>query len=135
MIRMKLKPIVCALTIGSTAVLNAACNVDGAVDSVILEAHPAAQYALSSGSAGVGVQDVAAAAETAVSAHPTHVEMRHFAIYSRYRTMTDSSGGGAVGTSGSAYSLADDEADDFLLWGSRLFGVEHLFCPAEGSGK
>jgi hypothetical protein len=132
---MKLKPIVFALTIGSAAISNTACDVDGAMDSLVLEAHPAAHYALSSRIAGAAESAGAAAAETEVSGNPTHVEMRHFAIYSRFQEMMDSSGGGAAGTAASASSVADDASDSFLLWGSRLFGVEHLFCPAEGFGK
>jgi len=125
MIRMNLKPVVYALTIGSAALLTTGCNGDE-VDSLILEGSSPAQYA-----SGSGGTVPAEAAE-----HPSHAESRHFAIYSAYRSMADSSGGSGVGSAGSTYGVPDDQSSgNFLLWGSRLFGLEHLFCPGGGAGK
>lgn len=127
MTRLKLKPIACALTIGLAAISNAGCDMDGVVDSLMLEANQATQYASASGAAvpaeGTGIE------------HPTHAEARHFAIYNLYRAMVDSSGGSGTGNTASAYGAAEDAPDKFILWGSRLLGIEHLFCPAESPAK
>jgi hypothetical protein len=126
MIGTKLVKLIWALTAGFAAILTAGCDADGAMESLILEANPAAQY----GSATTGAVPAAEA--------PTHAEVRHFAIYNVYRAMVDSSGssgGGIAGSGagsgiGSASGAPDDSSGNFILWGSRLFGVEHLFCPA-----
>jgi hypothetical protein len=122
MIRMNLKPVVYALTIGSAALSTAGSN-GSEVDSPTLGGSSPAQYASGSGS-------------NASADHPSHAEARHFAIYSAFRSMPDSSGGSGAGSAGSADSVPDDKSSgNFLLWGSRLFGVEHLFCPAGEVGK
>jgi hypothetical protein len=132
---MKLKPIVCALTIGCAAISNAGCNVDGTVDSLIPEANPAVQYASASGAGAVAEPGAAAPAESAATEHPTQAEARHFAVYNLYRAMAESSGGSGTGSTASASGAAEDAPDNFILWGSRLFGIEHLFCPAESLAK
>lgn len=132
MIGIKLKPVVCALTIGSAAISNAGCNIDGAVDSLMLEADSAAQYAAVSGAAAAAKPGSAVPDDPAGDEHPTHAEVRHFAIYSRYRSMVDSSGGSGVESS---YRAVDEESGNFILWGSRLLGIEHFFCPADSLGK
>jgi hypothetical protein len=137
MIRMKLKPIVCALTIGSTAIANAGCNADSPVVSLLLDANPVAHYMFASAPQSDAAASVGTSAEN--GEHATHAEGRHFAIYNRYRWIAEASGSSGAGATAGANG-AGDEADEkragnFLLWGSRLLGIEHLFCPADDSGK
>jgi hypothetical protein len=134
MIRMKLKAVACALMIGSTPIVHAGCNADSPVVSLLFDANPVAHYMLASAPQSDADADARASAEDAE--HRTHAEGRHFAIYDRYRSMAEASGSSGSGGAAGANGAVDETKDNFILWGSRLLGIEHLFCcPADGFGK
>ena len=96
----------------------------------VAQAGPATGSAEASGSAQAGTTATA----TAQAEAPTHAEVRHYAVYSRYRDLFGSSGGGASENANSC-GVAEDGSDNFLLWASRLLGSEYLFCSRAGREK
>jgi hypothetical protein len=124
MIGNKLMSFVSLLAIGGVAIASAGSDDDGASHLNLRGAggpYPAASEAASPAQAG-----------TAGTVLPTTAETRHFAIYSRYRALNDSSGGSGLGT---VKSSADEATRNSILWGSRLGGAEPVICSDPGSDK
>jgi hypothetical protein len=133
MIRMKLKSITCALTFGWTAMAIAGCSTDSPAVGLLLDANPVAHFMLASAPGSDAGAD--AGQDAGNRGHMTHAEGRHFAIYNRYRSIEEASGSSGAGGTASAYGAVDEAANDVILWGGRLLGIDYLFCPADGIGK
>lgn len=131
MIKNKLKSIGCLLTIAGAAISNAGCNTEGGLEHLGVDIGPIAQYAAASDAASSAQTDEPASA-AADNEHPTHAEARHFAVYSRYRALTESSG--SSGSDGRMHSGCDAQSRS-VPGGESLSGIEHFICPDDGSRK
>ena len=139
MIEKKLKSAVRALGVVATAMSIAGCGGDRGLTGVRMDL-PAPDFAAQNFRApaalriaGSGGADLprTTVLDQFDDEHFTTIELRHFAIYNRFRAAADAAIGGSAG---SPFLTNADAQRNFSSGGGGLSSAEHFGCPDRDSG-